>query len=128
VQQVDVQRVALDPFAAVDESPESAQRAVDANAARVLHRMDSAHLVRDWTDAADTRGDVWRFGEVAPAQECLEETRRLKNFQLHTGDFTVLDLDPHRTLAFDPRKIVDFNRTRLTHASRFLCERRRRMR
>ena len=81
VQQVDVQRVALDPLAAVEEAPQRAELSVDDHAERVLDRVHGAHLVGDRTDAADPRGDVGRFAEGAAAQERLEEARRLEDRQ-----------------------------------------------
>ena len=77
VEHEDVQRVALDPLAAVEEPPQRAQLAADLDAADLLHRVHGAHLVRDRADAADARGDVGRLGEGAAAQERLEEARRL---------------------------------------------------
>ena len=97
VQHVDVQGVALDPFAAIDQPAQSAQLARRRHAARVLHGVDSAHLVRDRADAADARGDVGRFGELAPAQERLEEARRLEDLQLHVASpCPPLNLHVHR--------------------------------
>ena len=58
VQHVDVQRVALDPLAAVDQAAQGAQLAIHLDAERVLHGVDRAHLVGDGADAADARGDV----------------------------------------------------------------------
>ena len=55
VQHEDVQGVALDPFAAVDQSPQIAKRTVNRDAASVLDRLAGAHLVRDRADAADAR-------------------------------------------------------------------------
>src|SRR6516225_9589191 len=128
VQHVDMKRVALNPLAAVNQPPQRAQWAVDANAACVLHRVDSAHLVGDWTDSADARGDIWRFGKVASAEKCFEEAGRLKNFKFNASDFAFFDLYPHRALAFDTREVIDFNGTRLIHEPRFPCGRRRRTR
>ena len=61
VQHVDVQRVALDPFAAIEEPSQLAKRSVDVDAERVLHRVDRAHLIGDRTDAADARRDIRRL-------------------------------------------------------------------
>ena len=65
VQHVDVQRVALDPLAAVEQAAERAERAVDRRAEGFLHRLHGAHLVGDRADAADPRRDVGRLGEAA---------------------------------------------------------------
>ena len=84
-----MQRMALDPFAAVDQAPQGAQRAVDANTASVLHRVTRAHLIGNRADAADARGDVWRLREFSAPQKCLEEARRLENFQFHVGNLAL---------------------------------------
>ena len=110
VQHVDVQHVALDPFAAIDEPAQRAQRTVDADAEDVLHRVHRAHLVGDGADAADARGDVGRLGVLAPAQERLEKTRRLEDTQLAGAHATTLDRHVHRALAFDAREVVDLDR------------------
>lgn len=52
VEKVDVQRLALDPFAAVEQSAQRRQLPVHDDAAGVLDRSASAHLVRDRADPA----------------------------------------------------------------------------
>ncbi len=79
MQHVDVQHMALDPFATVEQTAQFAQLALDLEAEDLLHRVDRTHLVGDRADAADARGDVRRFAVAAPAQESLEETRRFED-------------------------------------------------
>ncbi len=86
VEHVDVQRVALDPLAAVEEPAQQADRLRDLDAAEALHRVDRAHLVGDRADAADARRDVGRLAERAAAQERLEEARRLEDPELDVLD------------------------------------------
>ncbi len=87
MEHVDVQGVALDPLAAVDEAAQVANRPlVDRDPAGVLHRPHRAHLVGDGADPADPGGDVRRLGECAPAQQRLEEPRRLVDAQLDVLD------------------------------------------
>ena len=74
-----VQRMALDPFAAIEQPAQRPQLAADGDAECVLHRMHRAHLIRDRTDAADARGDVRRLGEAAAAQQRLEQARRFED-------------------------------------------------
>ena len=92
MQHVDVQHVALDPFAAIQQPAQLADRLRNRDAERVLHRVHGAHLVGDGADAANARGDVRCLGEGTPAQEGLEEARRLEDAQL--GDSTL----PSRTM------------------------------
>jgi len=115
MQHVDVQRVALDPFAAVDQPAQCSELTLDTDAARVLHRMHGAHLIRDRADAADACGNVRRLGELPSAQERLEESRWLENLQLHVGNGTVLDLHEQRALAFDAGEVIDFDRAGSFH-------------
>ncbi len=110
VQHVDVQHVALDPFAAIEQPPQLAQRPGDRDAERVLHRMHGAHLVGDRADAADARHEVRRLGEGAAAQERLEEARRLEDRELGRFHLAVAHDDLERAFAFDAGQIVDLDR------------------
>ena len=113
-----MERVALDPFAAVQQPPELAERAVDPDAQRVLHRMDRAHLIGDRTDAADARGDIRGLLERAAAEEGLEEAGRLEYLKTNLLHAVAFDPDVERALAFDPRQVVDLDRAGLTHGPR----------
>ena len=64
VEHEDVQRVALDPLAAVEEPAQRADLRADLDAAGVLHRVHARRLVRDRADPADAGGDVGRLGEL----------------------------------------------------------------
>jgi hypothetical protein len=110
VQHIDVQRVAFDPFAAIEQPTQFAHLRRHADTERILHRVHSAHLVGDRTDAADARGDVGRFHEGTAAQECLEEARRFEDAQLHVAHSAVLEGDLDAPLAFHTRQVVDVDR------------------
>ena len=69
VKHVDVQAVAFDPLAAIQQAAEVAQRSYDLDAEGILQGVDRAHLVGDGTDSADPRGDVRRLRVLAAAQE-----------------------------------------------------------
>ena len=118
MEHVDVQRVALDPLAAVEEPAQHADRLGHLDAAEVLHRVDGAHLVRDGADAADAGGDVGRLAERAAAQERLEEPRRLEDPELDVLDPAVAEADGHRALALDAGEVVGPDRAPLSHARR----------
>ena len=62
MQHHDMQRMALDPFAAIDQPPQRPQLPVDLDAEGVLDRMHRAHLIGDRADAADAGNDVRAFG------------------------------------------------------------------
>ena len=104
VQEVEVQRMALDPFAAVHQAAQLADRSVDRDPARLLHREAGARLVGDRADAADARRDVGHLGEVPPAEDPLEEARWLVDTQLHVEHLAVADANAHPAFALDPRE------------------------
>ena len=120
MQQVDMQRVTLDPFAAVDQPPQIADGAGYFDAARVFDGVTRAHLVGDGADTADAGGDVGCLVELAAAQKRLEEARRLENLQLDIRHFLALDLHQQGAFAFDTREVVDFDGPTF-HALRSLC-------
>src|SRR4029453_11068749 len=119
VEHVDVERVALDPLAAVEEPAQEADRLADLDLAEGLHRVDRAHLVRDRADAADGGRDVRRLEERTAAEKRLEEARRLENPQLDLVDLAVDQPDRHRSLALDAGEIVSLDRAPcwLAHAA-----------
>jgi hypothetical protein len=64
----DVQRMALDPFAAIKESPQGAHRCVDLDTEQGLYRVHGAHLIRDRTDPTNPSNDVEDLARATPAQ------------------------------------------------------------
>ena len=102
MEEPDVQDVALDPLARIQQPAEFAQLTVDGDAGDVLEGGGRRHLVGDRTDPADPGRDVDRFTETAATQERLEEARRLVDLQSEVGDDVVLDLDVQRAFALDP--------------------------
>ena len=101
VEQIDVERMALDPLPAVEEAPQRPHLSVDADAGRVLDRLASAHLVGNRADAADAGGDVGNLAVRPAAQECLEEARRLEDAQLDIAHLAVTHHHVHAALALD---------------------------
>ena len=116
MQHVDMEDMALDPFAAVDQSAQGADWSFNPNTTSVLHRMTRAHLVGDRADTADARGDIWRLREFSTSQERLEKTGRLEDLQFHVDHLAVLDAHKHRALALDPGQVVNFDGAGLAHA------------
>ena len=114
MQHVDVQGVALDPLAAVQQTAKVGQLAADGDAAGVLDGEAGAHLISDRADATDTRRDVRRLGVGAALQECLEEARRLVDVQLHRRERTVDDRHVQGTLALDAGEGMDVEASRRT--------------
>ena len=102
VQQVDVQRVAGDPLAAVQQPAQVGDRPVDGHPARGLDGQERARLVRDRADAADPGRDVRRLPVRAPAKERLEEPRRLVDVEANLVHLVAADADMQGALALYP--------------------------
>src|SRR6516164_6391814 len=58
MQHHNVQRMALDPFATIEQPAQRADRFVDLDAERILDRVYPAHLVGDRADPADSSDDI----------------------------------------------------------------------
>ena len=80
MQHVDVQDVALNPFAAVEQAAEQPHCGVNAHPERALDGMHRAHLVGDRADSADARGNIGSFRKMAPAQKGFERTEAVRRF------------------------------------------------
>ncbi len=106
VQHRGVQDVALDPLAAVDEPAQEPHLLGQLDPADGLHRVAGARDVRDRADPADARRDVGRLRELAPAEQRLEEARRLEDLELHLLDLVAPDAHEHGALALDARQVV----------------------
>jgi hypothetical protein len=105
-EQVNVQRVALDPLAAVVEAPERANGRMDLDAEDPLERMNRAHLVGDGTDAADACDEIRNLAGLASAEQRLEEARRLENPKPEVADPPAGDGQMQRHLAFDAGQVI----------------------
>ena len=99
----DVQRVALDPLAAIQQPAQRPDLAADRDAERVLHRVHRAHLVGDRADAADARGDVRRLGRSRGRAGTPRRSRGGSKIFSFARLRRVPSLDPQveRALAFD---------------------------
>ena len=102
-----VQRVALDPFAAIEQPAQGADRLADLDAEHILDRVHAAHLVSDRADPADAGDDVEHLAKAAPAQQCLEEPRRLEDAEADRLDRAVANMKFERAFAFDAGDVVD---------------------
>ena len=71
-----MQHVAFNPFAAVEQPAQPADRLRDLDTGQLLHSLGCAHLVGHGADTANARGDVRRFLRPPPAQESLEHQQR----------------------------------------------------
>src|SRR3569623_617103 len=103
-QHVDVQTVALYPFAAIHHAPQREQPRRRRKTADGFARLHRAHLIGDGAAAADTRYEVGHLGAVAPEQQLFEITRRLVDAQLQRLDHAVADVQIERALALHTRE------------------------
>jgi len=108
VQQVDVQGVAFDPFAAVEQPAQRMDFGSDLDAKRLLERVAGAHLVGDRADAADAGGDVGDFTDLPPAEEAFKEARRLVDVELDVLDVVAVHADVEPAFPFDAGQGFDF--------------------
>src|SRR5262249_12890793 len=115
VQKVNVQRMAFDPFAAVEQPPQLSNLGRDVDTERGFERVDGGHLVGHRTDAANPCRDVGDFFERAAPQQGFEKPRRLVNIELHVFDRPVVQPDVQRPLAFDATQGFDANRSGFGH-------------
>jgi hypothetical protein len=107
VEQVDVERVALDPLPAVEEAAQDADRRIDLDPEEPLEGMYRRHLVGDRTDAADARHDVDHLVGVAPDHQPLEVARRLEDLEVRFRDGAVPDGELEPSLALDAGQLAD---------------------
>ena len=119
MQHHDVQRMALDPFAAIEQPAQRADRLVDLDAERVLDGVHPAHLIGDRADPADASDDVEHLAEAAPAQQRLEEARRLEDAEAHRIDLAIANAQFERALPLHARDVVDPDRP-IRHGPRSL--------
>ena len=110
VQQIDVQHVAVDPFAAVQQPAQCHQFRVDRDAAGVFDRVARADLVGDRADPADPGGEVRRLGMGTPAQERFEKPGRLIDVEFDAFQHTVFEGDVQRPFPFDAGERPDTER------------------
>ena len=110
VEQVDVEGVALDPLAAVEQPSQCPDRRVDLDAEGVLERVDRGHLVGDRADPADPGHDVDDLVGRPADDEPLEVARRLEDLEVGLLDDPVPDPEPQRALALDPGQSRDVDR------------------
>ena len=86
-----MERVALDPLAAVEQPAQRADGRVDRDPGQVLERVDGAHLVGDRADPADAGDDVEDLVRRPADDQLLEVARRLEDREVRLDDLAVAD-------------------------------------
>lgn len=114
VQQVDVQGLALDPFTAVQETPQLGCLVGDFDSARVLDRRACAQLISDRADPAHPCRDVGWLGVGTAAQERLEEPRGFVDLKAGRRHGVALDGQVEGALALHARQGADVQDPRST--------------
>ncbi len=107
VQHVDVEHMAFDPLAAVEESSQRPQGRRQGHAEDLLQRVNARHLIRHRADAADASSDVRHLQGRATAQEGFVEARRFVDAQLDCIHLAVAQPDGQGPLSFDPGQRLD---------------------
>ena len=125
VQHNNMQRVALDPFSAVEKPAQCPQGRRKRDAEGILHGVDRAHLIGNRADTANPRSNIGGFRKIAATQQRFEQTRRLEDLQLRACNLAVPHMNIERSLPFDPGKNIDTDGS-TRHVPRFPCGRDRR--
>jgi hypothetical protein len=107
VEQVNVERVALDPLPAIQQPAQRAHLRIDVDAEQVLEGVDRGQLVGDRADAADAGDDVDDFVGRPPDHDPFEEARRLEDPQPCLDDLAVAHAQVEATLTLDSGELVD---------------------
>ncbi|MEY3175921.1 MAG: hypothetical protein RLZZ436_3835 [Planctomycetota bacterium] len=107
LEQVDVQRVAFDPFGAVEQASEAADFGGDADAQGFFERLHGGELIGHGADTADAGGEVGDFFERSSAEEGFEESWRFVDGELYVADSRAFHVDIQGTLAFNAGECFD---------------------
>lgn len=113
MQQIDVQRVTVDPFTAIQQPPQRNEIVIDIDAAGFFDRVTGADLIGNGAYPADARSQVRRLGVCTASQEGFEKPRRLVDVELDTLECVALEGDVERAFAFDPGERADTQAARL---------------
>src|SRR5262252_7650819 len=101
--------MALDPFAAIEEPAQGADRRVDRDAERIFDSVHAAHLTGNRADAADTGDDVEHLVVPASAQQRFEKAGWRENAQSHCVDGAIANVKLERAFAFDASDVIDLD-------------------
>src|SRR5690349_17791763 len=100
--------MALDPFGTIQKPAQRANLRRNRNAERLFQRMTCGHLIRDGTNATNTRRDIRHFVYRSTTQKALKKPRWLVDVKLNMLDLVTIELHIQRPLAFDTRQRLDF--------------------
>src|SRR5208283_4563332 len=106
---VDVQRMAFNPLAAIEQPAQLANGAFDVDAESLLSGVTGAHLIGNGADAANARGDIGSFAEFAAPEKSFKEARRFEDVELHFHDALIAHPDEQAALTLDACKDIDLD-------------------
>src|SRR5208337_5286852 len=109
VQKVDVQGVALNPFATIKQTAQGTNLGRRSNSQGGFEGVHRAHLVGHGADAADAGYNIGDFLKVTTAKEGFEEPRRLENVYFNFAKFPALRPDVNPALAFNAGQIFNLD-------------------
>ncbi len=115
LQQMHMQGVAFDPFAAVEEPAELADFRSDGDAQDFFEGVDCGHLIGDRADSADTGGDVGNFFEGTSAQKAFKETRWFVDCELDIFDGVAVEPNDQSTFPLNSRQSLNADGSGIAH-------------
>ena len=102
-----MERVALDPLAAVQEAPERPCLRIDPDPEEILEPVGRAHLVGDGADPADPGNDVDDLVGGPSHDDLLEVAWRLEDPEARLDHLAVLDPEMEGAFALHPGELVN---------------------
>ena len=113
LEQVDMQRMAFDPLATIEQPAQVTQCTIDMQTEHLLDRMDRAHLIRHGANTANPRDDVRHFAVMPSLQEGLEKPGWLEDSEFYVLDGAVFHGDTERAFTLHACHQVDGNGSRV---------------
>ena len=113
---MNMQTVALNPFAAIQHTPHGTDPRTRIDLEEALQGIDCAHLICDWTDPANPGDHVGYFLKGTTDEELLEQPRWLIDLQFQLFDGVVSNAKMQRPFPFDAGQYRHMDRDlALTH-------------
>ena len=117
MKEMNMQRVALDPLATVEEAAEVADTGRRLDVERRLERSAGGHLVGHRTDPADPGDEVGHLVDGTADEELLEEPGGLVDVELDDLDALFTDANAKRSLPLNPGQRLHRERPRSAHGA-----------
>ena len=115
MKEMNMERVALDPLAAVEEAAEVGDPGRRLDVERRLERPAGRHLIGDRTDPADPGDEVGHLVDGTTDEELLEKPGWLVDVELDDLDALLIDAEAQRALPLNPGQRFHGERPRFAH-------------